>query len=122
MRKFDGVECEVKKKKGFVATCECGWESDEKRTKEEAIISFEDHVRSNPSHHMFENEEQKNFFSIFLGILGFVYVVSPIDLVPDYLIGIGWLEDILIGVLSIFLIKKGVDGRSPTEIFSEIFK
>ncbi|KXA94055.1 hypothetical protein AKJ65_05565 [candidate division MSBL1 archaeon SCGC-AAA259E19] len=71
---------------------------------------------------MFEKKEQKNFFSIFLGLLGFIYVFSPIDLVPDYLIGVGWLEDILIGVLSILLIKKGIDGRSPKEIFSEIFK
>lgn len=39
---------------------------------------------------------------ILLTVLGLSYVVSPFDLVPDFLIGPGWIDDI---VLVIFLWK-----------------
>ena len=39
---------------------------------------------------------------IILILLGLIYAVSPIDLVPDFLIGLGWIDDI---VVIIFLWK-----------------
>ena len=43
---------------------------------------------------------------IILFFLSILYIVSPIDLIPDFILGIGWIDDIivgLIGVLPVFL-------------------
>lgn len=120
--KFDDSTAQIEhEKKGYSASCECGWSSPLFSTREEAIISFENHVRSNPQHKLVREEEGANHSSIFLAVLGILYIVSPIDFVPDHLIGIGWIEDILIGIMSILFLKKGLDGKSPSEILSNTF-
>ncbi|MGM0368896.1 MAG: YkvA family protein [Bacillota bacterium] len=42
-----------------------------------------------------------------LVIAPLLYIISPIDLISDYLIGIGWLDDTLIAVLTWgYMLKK----------------
>lgn len=106
---------------GFTVNCECGWNSDVMSSEEDAVIAFESHVKSNPRHKMAKESEGANFLSIFLAALGFLYIISPIDFVPDYLVGVGWMEDILIGVICFILAKGGVNGQSPIEVISDIF-
>lgn len=122
MHRFDDSKAQIKQdQSGFVASCECGWRSEAVETREEAIIAFENHVASDPKHRMVEEKGGKNLFSLFLATLGFIYIISPIDIVPDYLVGVGWIEDILIGILCIVFVKKGLDDKSPAEILGEIF-
>lgn len=120
--KFDDSKAEIEEKKaGFSATCQCGWSSGPKDSKEEAIIAFENHVRSNPRHKIEMEENGANMFSLLIAGLAFAYVVSPIDFVPDSLVLVGWIEDILLLVFGAILLKKGLDGKSPYEVFSEVF-
>ena len=52
-------------------------------------------------------KQQKNGFALFLFILVILYDLSPIDLVPDILPGIGWLDDLVITVIaSLNLVEK----------------
>lgn len=48
-------------------------------------------------------------------IAGLVYLISPIDLLPDILLGFGWLDDLLIvpflGWLSYRSLPKGVQSE-----------
>lgn len=120
--RFDDSTAQIEQeKKGYSANCECGWSSPLFSTREEAIISFENHVRSNPQHKLVKDEGGANHSSLFLAILGILYVISPIDLVPDHLVGIGWIGDILIGIISIILLMRGLSGESPSEILSNTF-
>ena len=37
---------------------------------------------------------------VLLSVLGILYLVSPYDLFPDFFVGVGWLDDlIVVGVL-----------------------
>lgn len=125
LHSFEDSNARIQEEKGgFIARCECGWSSPPKPTKEDAIISFENHVSTNPSHKFLMEDKSSNFnsASIAIAVLGVIYVLSPIDLVPDYLVGVGWIEDILIGIFSIMLIKGGLEGKSPQDSISSILK
>jgi len=123
LHSFEDSKAKIEKqKRGYTAECECGWSSEPKKTKEEAVIAFENHVASVPNHRIVEEDSKSNFTSLFVAVLGIVYIISPIDLVPDYLVGIGWIEDILIGIFAILFIKGGLEGKSPREIISSVLK
>lgn len=120
--KFNDSKALIKKvNDGFVAECKCGWSSDEKNSREEAIVDFETHVGSDPKHHIAKEESRPNLLSLFLAALGIIYVISPYDIVPDFLVLVGWIEDIIILIFSIIFIKKGWSGESPGNILSSIF-
>lgn len=120
--KFQDSRAKIEKSEGgFAANCQCGWRSELNPTKEAAIIAFEGHVRSDPKHRIAMEEEGTSLSSLFLAVVGILYVLSPIDIIPDYFVLVGWIEDILIGVLSVILIKKGLQGKSPRRILSDIF-
>jgi DnaJ like chaperone protein len=36
---------------------------------------------------------------IIIAILGLVYVFSPFDLIPDFIVGLGWIDDITVLIL-----------------------
>ncbi|WP_145616207.1 YkvA family protein [Bacillus licheniformis] len=46
--------------------------------------------------------------TILLAALAFIYVLSPIDLIPDVLAGVGWLDDA--AVLAFLFSTKELDG------------
>lgn len=48
---------------------------------------------------------------IILGLLGITYVISPIDILPDILLGLGWADDILILFLLWKLYRYYFSGR-----------
>lgn len=122
-----------KGKKGYFAQCDCGWRSREYLEQKEAVISFEEHVLADPQHEVkdvnlpprsepkFEKRGGVNYASLLLAFAGFLYVISPIDIVPDYLVGVGWIEDIVVGIFSVMFAKGGWKGRTPMEIISEVF-
>jgi uncharacterized membrane protein YkvA (DUF1232 family) len=38
---------------------------------------------------------------IILFFLSILYIVSPIDFIPDFLPGIGWVDDIIVGIIGV---------------------
>lgn len=51
-----------------------------------------------------------------LGLLGLGYVVSPIDLIPEALLGpLGLLDDAVVGLVSILLIMSGITEEEELE-------
>lgn len=44
--------------------------------------------------------------SIVIFLAGLAYIISPIDLIPDYIIGLGQLDDIAIMGLSLHYLEK----------------
>jgi uncharacterized membrane protein YkvA (DUF1232 family) len=50
--------------------------------------------------------------AIMVGVV--VYVISPVDLMPDFLVGLGWIDDILLATFAVNWIIK----RLPREVFS----
>ncbi len=133
LHEFGDATARIKEgKKGYFAQCGCGWKSREHLEQKEAVISFEEHVLADSRHEVedvdlpprTEPQSEKNVVnhaSLLLAFLGFLYIISPIDLVPDYLIGVGWIEDIILGIFCVLFAKGGWRGKSPTEIISEIF-
>ncbi len=45
---------------------------------------------------------------LILSIIALIYVVSPVDLIPDIILGLGWIDDGTIFVLAWNYIKKDV--------------
>ena len=49
----------------------------------------------------------KRFWPLLLGIL---YLVSPIDAIPDTLLGLGWADDIALLLLAYWFVKRVLPG------------
>jgi len=53
----------------------------------------------------------------FLPIIASVlYVLSPIDAIPDFLPGVGWLDDLLVIGFLLWYMSRQTPGRSPWDI------
>jgi len=48
----------------------------------------------------------KWFWKIFMGLGGILYIISPIDLVTDFLPIIGWLDDFILAGLALWFITQ----------------
>ena len=46
------------------------------------------------------------FLSVAAIVFTVIYMVSPIDLIPDYIIGIGQIDDATVVALCLYLMKK----------------
>ncbi len=46
-----------------------------------------------------------------------LYVVSPVDAMPDFLPGVGWLDDLLVIGFLFWYMSRQAQGRSPWEVF-----
>ena len=44
--------------------------------------------------------------SIVIFVVGLAYIISPIDLIPDYIIGLGQIDDLAILGLSLYFLEK----------------
>jgi len=44
-------------------------------------------------------------------LLGALYTVSPVDAVPDVIIGIGWVDDLLVIAITAFYIWRLIEQR-----------
>jgi len=44
--------------------------------------------------------------SIAVFVFGIVYILSPIDIIPDYLIGLGQIDDAAVLALSLYFLEK----------------
>lgn len=49
----------------------------------------------------------KRFWPLLLGLL---YLASPIDAVPDTLVGLGWADDLVLLILAYYFIKRALPG------------
>lgn len=54
----------------------------------------------------------KRFWPLVLGLL---YLVSPIDAIPDSILGLGWADDIILLFLAYWLVKRFIGEYSQTE-------
>ncbi len=53
---------------------------------------------------------------IFAILAALLYVISPVDVVPDFIPGVGWLDDLVVlGVLFWYLTRQR--GQSPWDVF-----
>jgi hypothetical protein len=52
-------------------------------------------------------------------IASLLYVVSPIDAIPDLLPGIGWMDDLLVIGFLLWYLTRQAPGRSPWDVFRE---
>jgi hypothetical protein len=48
-----------------------------------------------------------------------LYVVSPIDAVPDFIPGLGWVDDLLVIGCLLWYLSRQQPGRSPWDVFRE---
>jgi hypothetical protein len=48
-----------------------------------------------------------------------LYVISPVDLVPDFVPGLGWVDDLIVVGCLLWYLKKQQTGRSPWDVFRE---
>lgn len=39
-------------------------------------------------------------------ILAAIYIISPIDFIPDFIVGIGWLDDFLVLLMALAIAQK----------------
>ena len=44
--------------------------------------------------------------SILIFLVGLAYIISPIDIIPDYIIGLGQIDDVVILGLSLYFLEK----------------
>ena len=58
----------------------------------------------------------RKLFPILASIL---YVVSPVDVVPDFLPGLGWVDDLIVVGYLIWYLTKLQTGKSPWDVFRE---
>jgi uncharacterized membrane protein YkvA (DUF1232 family) len=48
-----------------------------------------------------------NIRKVLIGILTLLYIISPYDIIPDFIIPVGWLDDLGVLGLLIYYFKKG---------------
>ena len=53
------------------------------------------------------------FRSKFLVVAAILYIVLPFDLIPDFLPFVGWLEDIIIGLLTLGYVQRKIVPDNP---------
>ncbi|MBU0899588.1 DnaJ domain-containing protein [bacterium] len=59
------------------------------------------------------------FLGVILILGTILYILSPVDIIPDFFIGVGWLDDIAILITALWLFKKKF-GRWPS--LNDIFR
>src|SRR5512137_1030736 len=52
-------------------------------------------------------------------VASLLYVVSPLDAMPDFLPGVGWLDDLLVIGFLLWYMSRQSQGRSPWDVFRE---
>lgn len=86
-----------------------------------AVVLHEGRYALAPSHETFRSEEQDIWGAIAaipksVAILAFalVWILSPIDLIPDTIPIFGVCDDVGIGILAAISLRKAVNARAPT--------
>lgn len=54
---------------------------------------------------------------IIIAILGLAYIFSPYDLAPDFIVGLGWIDDIIVLILLWKMFQRFNRGRSGRESY-----
>jgi hypothetical protein len=50
-------------------------------------------------------------------LIAFLYVFSPVDAIPDFLPGLGWLDDLIVLGLLVWVLIARQRGQSPWDVF-----
>lgn len=56
-----------------------------------------------------------NLRAIITGLMTAAYAVSPVDLVPDVLFGIGWLDDLIVIVMAFLYIRRLLNSEAAVQ-------
>ena len=56
--------------------------------------------------------------SIVIFVVALIYIINPMDLIPDYLIGLGQIEDATVLGLSLFFLEKEFVGELIRKSFT----
>jgi uncharacterized membrane protein YkvA (DUF1232 family) len=56
---------------------------------------------------MVNKSVKMNLRKAVIGILVLLYIISPYDIIPDFFVPLGWLDDLGILSLLIYYFKKG---------------
>ena len=65
-------------------------------------------------------DKETSLFKKSLIVGSLLYFIMPIDLVPDYIVGIGWVDDIIILVFLWLALKSEIDAYVNKEGFKKI--
>lgn len=52
-------------------------------------------------------------------VASLLYMISPIDALPDFVPGVGWLDDLLVVGFMLWYLTRQTQGRSPWDLFRE---
>ncbi len=50
-------------------------------------------------------------------IASLLYVISPLDFMPDFMPGVGWLDDLLVIGFVLWYLTRQTRGRAPWDVF-----
>jgi DnaJ-domain-containing protein 1 len=53
-------------------------------------------------------------------LFSLLYVLSPLDLLPDLLPGVGWIDDLLVIAALLVYLRASPSGRTPWEVFGRM--
>lgn len=56
----------------------------------------------------------RRFLPILIALL---YVISPVDAIPDFLPGLGWLDDLIVLGILVWILIARQRGQSPWDVF-----
>lgn len=56
---------------------------------------------------------------VMLPLFALIYLVSPIDLIPDFILGLGQIDDLGVLTIAVLLISKLLPRMAPDEIVAE---
>jgi len=59
----------------------------------------------------------QNLVTFLLLLAALLYLLSPLDVVPDVFPGLGWLDDLLLVIATIWYLSRRRAGKSPWESF-----
>ena len=59
------------------------------------------------------------YLSIAIILFAILYFINPFDLVPDYIIGLGQIDDIIILALCLFLLEKDLNTYKKWKIMNK---
>ncbi len=76
-----------------------------------------DHVRL--ALRLYRDPRISILLKMMLPLFALIYLVSPIDLIPDFILGLGQIDDLGVLTIAVLLISKLLPRLAPDEIVAE---
>ena len=55
-------------------------------------------------------------FRMIVALLALLYVLSPVDAIPDFIPVVGWADDLLVGLVGLIALLCGARGSTPQSV------